>query len=409
MERSVDVVIVGGGIAGSAIAAVVAACGRSVLVLERQTEYKDRVRGETMMPWGVVEMRRLGVEDVLVDAGGGFTTTIHGYDEVLTPEEALASAAPLGLFADGVPGFFNCGHPQACEALAQHAAQVGATVVRGVGDVDVTLGDSPTVAYTVEGHTEVVGCRFVVGADGRQSVVRKAMGLDLQQVESKAMLGGMLVEGVDGGEVNVLGTKDDQHYLVFPRPNGYARIYSARMTDDPVAAGADRAERFLEPFRNGCFPGSEAYGNAVPAGPCAFYPGVDAWTDLPLSFRGSVLVGDAAGWSDPIIGQGLSIAMRDARTVAEILCGDDWSPTAFAGYTGERSERMRRIRFLGHLDTELRCTFTEAGRRRRRAFFDGYLTDPSLFNFVLGLLGGPEIPEAETFTPEFEQRVLALG
>jgi 2-polyprenyl-6-methoxyphenol hydroxylase-like FAD-dependent oxidoreductase len=181
------------------------------------------------------------------------------------------------------------------------------------------------------------------------------------------------------------------------------------MKDDPIASGADRAERFLTPFREGCFPGSEAYGNAVPAGPCAFYPGSDSWTDAPLSSRNAVLVGDAAGWSDPIIGQGLSIAMRDARTVSDVLCGDDWSPAAFRAYTGERAERMRRIRFLAHLDTELRCTFTEEGRRRRRAFLDAFLVDPSLFNFTVGLLSGPEIPPPETFTEDFQQRVLTLS
>jgi flavin-dependent dehydrogenase len=43
MDRSVDVVVVGGGIAGSALATVLARDGYEVLVLERQTTYRDKV------------------------------------------------------------------------------------------------------------------------------------------------------------------------------------------------------------------------------------------------------------------------------------------------------------------------------------------------------------------------------
>ena len=47
-----DVVIVGGGIAGSSLAYALASAGRRVTVLESSVEYEDRVRGETVMPWG---------------------------------------------------------------------------------------------------------------------------------------------------------------------------------------------------------------------------------------------------------------------------------------------------------------------------------------------------------------------
>ena len=61
-----------------------------------------------------------------------------------------------------------------------------------------------------------------------------------------------------------------------------------------------------------------------------------------------MLIGDAAGHNDPIIGQGLSITYRDVRIVRDVLLGgDDWSPAAFAAYGEERRERMRRLRFVG--------------------------------------------------------------
>ncbi len=67
--RNVDVAIVGGGIAGVALAAALAHDGLGVAVLEAVEQYEDRVRGESMMPWGVKEARELGVEATLIDAG----------------------------------------------------------------------------------------------------------------------------------------------------------------------------------------------------------------------------------------------------------------------------------------------------------------------------------------------------
>src|SRR4029450_6571339 len=64
-RESFEVVVIGGGIAGNALATVLARAGKAVLVLERSTVYRDRVRGELFQPWGVAEARRLGLHEVL--------------------------------------------------------------------------------------------------------------------------------------------------------------------------------------------------------------------------------------------------------------------------------------------------------------------------------------------------------
>lgn len=60
-----DIVTVGGGVGGASFARGMAASGRRVLVLERETQFKDRVRGEWLSPWGVEETRLLA--GVLLD------------------------------------------------------------------------------------------------------------------------------------------------------------------------------------------------------------------------------------------------------------------------------------------------------------------------------------------------------
>ena len=59
--RRCEIVIVGGGIGGAALATALARDGLDVVVLEASEQYEDRVRGESMMPWGVREARELGV------------------------------------------------------------------------------------------------------------------------------------------------------------------------------------------------------------------------------------------------------------------------------------------------------------------------------------------------------------
>ena len=55
----------GGGIAGASLAKVMADEGAKVLVLERESRFKDRVRGEGIHPWGVAELKRLGLYDTV--------------------------------------------------------------------------------------------------------------------------------------------------------------------------------------------------------------------------------------------------------------------------------------------------------------------------------------------------------
>ena len=52
MSTDYDIITVGGGLGGSALAKVLAERGARVLVVERESQFKDRVSGEWMAPWG---------------------------------------------------------------------------------------------------------------------------------------------------------------------------------------------------------------------------------------------------------------------------------------------------------------------------------------------------------------------
>ena len=122
-----------------------------------------------------------------------------------------------------------------------------------------------------------------------------------------------------------------------------------------------------------------------------------------------VLVGDAAGWNDPIIGLGLSITYRDVRIVSDILLReDDWARADFGPYAEERRERMRRLRFAAGLQAAIDMEFGEAAAERRRRHHERAVDDPSLRAHAFAVMAGPEaLPEA-VFTETHRARVLGL-
>ena len=403
MDRC-DVVVVGAGIAGSALASVLARAGKDVLVLEQQVAYKDKVRGETLTPWGVLEATRLGVLDTLYEAGGEMATAFVPYDELQPAPAAEASELPLSLFCPGAEGQLNVGHPEASEALSRRAESDGATVLRGVSDVKVTLGAAPSVRYRHGEDAVDVACSLVVGADGRTSTVRRQAGLQLEERPATTYGAGLLIRADSGfKQKNTLGTEGDVHYLAFPRRGDLTRLYlMVDIARQSEFTGPKRLEHFLgalAPLTS--FPAAPALAAGEPAGPAGGAPMTDSWTTEAPIVPGAVLIGDAAGWNDPIIGQGLSIAFRDARTVGDVLTtSDDWSMGAFGDYVAERKERMRRLAISARLQTEIRCTFTDEGRERRARWFQTFMGDPRMLGQTIAILAGPETVSEDSFTDE---------
>ena len=401
MTESFDVVIVGGGIAGASLGAVLARAGRSVCVLERQTRYADRVRGEWLAPWGVAEAQKLGLYDTLMQAGGYHVSKQVGYGDWTAPQDAEAAAIPFDAMLPGIPGPLCLAHFTATGALAQSAADAGATFVRGVSSVEVTPGERAEVAWTVDGAEHRARCRMIVGAEGRVSVVRERAGIQLGRVPERNHIAGLLVDDFEWPDpTQVIGAEDDLMYLVFPQRNGRARLYLCMPNSQRSRFnGPQGPANFVDAFRFDSLPGSERVSKATIAGPCAAYPGDDTWADEPFA-DSVVLIGDAAGYSDPTIGQGLAIAMRDVRMVSEImLASDDWSPAAFEPYAAERRERMRRLRASAELIGRLHVMQTPDARRIRERAFPKVFSDPTLFMVMAIPFVGPEMAPPDPFEP----------
>lgn len=406
-----DLVVVGGGIGGSALATVMARAGRSVLLLEQSDAYADRVRGEWIAPWGVTEVKRLGLYDLLRGAGGHHVLRHVTYDETRTPEAAEGRTLPLGIFAPDTPGPLCLGHPRHCQTLFDAAREAGAEARRGVSVTALSFGAEPSVTFSQDGRDETVRARLVIGADGRTSQVREAAGIALHQDKPHHWFAGLLVEGAEGwdDQLQAIGTEGDFGFLAFPQGGGRVRVYGGYALDQARRfKGEDGARRFLDAFDMACAPPNRSLVAGRPAGPLFSYVNADAWTDEPFA-DGVVLVGDAAGWNDPIVGLGLSITYRDVRLVSDILkASDDWSPAALAPYAEERRERMRRLRFAASIQAALDMEFGAEAAERRRAYHERAAADPSLGLHGVAVMAGPEAAPAEFFTAESRARVLGM-
>ena len=404
-----DIIIVGGGIGGSALATVMARTGRSVLLLEKTLVYEDKVRGEWISPWGVTETKRLALYDTLVAAGGHHLTSHVTYDETRDPAEAEASALPLGMFAPDVPGPLCIRHPVHCQALFDAASAAGATALRGVTVNEISLGMAPSVTYTHDGVVCTAQAPLVVGAEGRQSAVRRAAGLTLHQDKPHHWFAGLLVDGVaDWDETRqAIGTEKDFAFLAFPQGAGRMRVYGGwDLAAKTCFAGKDGPQRFLDAFRMKSAPHNDAIAQGTPASPLLAYYNNSSAADRPYAER-AVLVGDAAGWNDPILGLGLSITYRDVRLVSDILKETPaGSAPDFRPYAEERAERMRRLRIAAEMQATLDMEFGEDARARRRRYHKASAADPMLGLHGVATLAGPEAVPAEIFEPAHVARVV---
>jgi 2-polyprenyl-6-methoxyphenol hydroxylase-like FAD-dependent oxidoreductase len=152
-----DIITIGGGIAASSLAKAMAERGARVLVLERERQFKDRVRGEALVPWGVAEANELGICRLLketcahevpyIEAGSGLR------DLTTTTKQRL----PLLSFP----------HQVMQETLLAAAEEAGAEVRRGVSVEQIECGAEPAVVVDGQSHQRI-SARLVIAADGRR-------------------------------------------------------------------------------------------------------------------------------------------------------------------------------------------------------------------------------------------------
>jgi 2-polyprenyl-6-methoxyphenol hydroxylase-like FAD-dependent oxidoreductase len=325
--------------------------GARVLVRERETRFKDRVRGEYMASWGVAEAQELGIATLLRGTCGQDLPYVQmQIGAVSAPRRDLRTTTPQGVATLSVY------HPAMQEIVLQAAEETGAEVHRGVSVREVRRGGFPTVSVEQGGHVEEVQARLVVGADGRGSMVRKWAGFPLQQDPEQLLIAGVMLDNMplppDDTNYVVFNVPLGQEALLFPQGQGRVRAYFVYRTHERARLqGATDLSRFVEESIRAGAP-AEWFAGVRAIGPLATFDGAATWVEHPYQ-DGVVLLGDAAGASDPTWGQGLSLTLRDVRVLRDyLLRHEDWE-TAGHAYAGEHDRYFNVIHTANNCMTEM--------------------------------------------------------
>lgn len=319
--QAYDIITVGGGIAASALARAMAQRGARVLILEKETLFRDRVRGEGTVPWGVAEARELGLLEILRTDCAHNAPFVEGG---MGPRDTRATT-PQGLPC------LTFAHQEMQETLLAAAEAAGARVRRGVTVEQIEPGATPVVVVN-DSKSERITARLVVAADGRNAPSRKWLGFTVAEQTHDYFMAGVLLS-------DVTSPPDTMYFVFNPRfgmciglvpigKNRHRAYYMYPKTMDYRLQGAQMLDLFLRESARCYAPLADYYAGAKCIGPLASFDVSELWVEHPHR-EGVVLIGDAAYTSDPTYGQGLSFALRGARVLRDELTANlDWNAAA---------------------------------------------------------------------------------
>jgi flavin-dependent dehydrogenase len=337
-----DAIIVGGGPAGSATAARLAAAGHSVLLLDRAAFPRRKACGECVNPAGVAALHALGAWDAVEAATHA---RLDGWRIRPGEEAGFRGRFPGDVYGIGIA------REVLDPILLDHARVRGAEVRTGVRVTGVVREGGCVVGVRAtgdDGAEREIRARLVVGADGLRSVVVRRLELvrrapRLRKVALTAHVSGVDAVGRGWGELRALGRGCV----------GMAEVGGGRCNVTVVVAGdearevaGDPAGFFDDALHRFGFADARRVDEVLSTGPFDF-PVRRAVVD------GAILVGDAAGYYDPFTGQGIFRALRGAELAARAadaaLRAGDLSAAALAPYERDRrrafgpGERVQRL------------------------------------------------------------------
>ncbi|MEZ5962946.1 MAG: NAD(P)/FAD-dependent oxidoreductase [Planctomycetota bacterium] len=353
-----DVVVVGGGPAGSTLAARLGRAGLHTLLLEKKRFPRFKPCGEFMSPECLPILAELGVADdvSLLGAARVGGMRLHGYTRTATGRfcDVGAARAP---FAYG---------------WAVRRERFDAVLLRAAAatpDVEVRQATA-VVAVRRDAHGAVVGlrvadargeheidARMVVGADGLRSRVARELGVQ----RPMAWLDKLALT------TRYVGVPRQECAQVHFFPGGYFAattvdedVFSLNLVVDRARVGErtgdwnaflashlDRAPRLAEILQ-----GAQRIDSVRGCGPLAM-------ATTAQTFDGAALVGDACGYVDPVTGEGIFFALRGAQLLApvliEALADGDLRRRALSPYvSARRREFGPRLRLAKLLQRGLR-------------------------------------------------------
>jgi flavin-dependent dehydrogenase len=316
-HQMADVVIVGAGPAGSIAGIVLARAGVAVRLVDRATFPRDKLCGDTVNPGTLERLRRLGVDGDL-DARA---LRVDGMRVTGERGDVIDGRYPRGQSGRAIVRrdldwiLLRQAIAAGCEyesAVAVRRATVDES--RGVGRVTGVVAGA-------DGHERVLPARVVVAADGRHSTIAFGLGLARHPVRPRRWAvggyfgdGGVSVPVAEGATFGEMHVRRDCYIGVAPVPGGLTNVCLVRPSGAGDTALADPAGLLTRALAADSqlrdrFADARLVAPPVVLGPLA--------VESPrTTIDGLLFAGDAAGFIDPMTGDGLRFAVQGGELAA---------------------------------------------------------------------------------------------
>lgn len=375
MSASSDVVIAGGGPAGAALAILAGRAGFSVSLFDTARFPREKPCGEGLMPAGVAVLERLGLSAV---TGGVPIEGVRYRGFGVVAETAFpvprGSAGPV--YGRGQRRLV---FDQALWQVARATPNVRA--FEGAAVDGVLFRGGRAVGLHAGGQTVTGG--VIVGADGARSVVRRAVGLDRPPTGRPRwglrMHFRLAPDQPPPTFVEVfVGDRHELYLTPLPGNEVLVALLSEPGGGDAPAAEVLRAFIDHHPALSARLCGAEPV--SAPRGRAPLAASARAGVA-----PGLVLLGDAAGFTDPLTGGGMAQALLSAELLARYL------PRALAQRDDEwlwRFDRRRRALLRDYV--WMTRALVQAARRPRlaRATLRGMRAFPGMMHHLVGVAAG---------------------
>jgi flavin-dependent dehydrogenase len=332
-----DVLVAGGGPAGSIAAFLLARAGARVMIIDRARFPRDKLCGDTINPGALAILDRLGLSSV---TEGGLR--IEGM--TVSGERGVRVTGDYG----GAQHGLSLSRRVLDARLLEAAIAAGAQFEEGIlVQRPLTTGDGRTVqgleVKTPAGPAERRHASITIAADGAHSRIARAVRLARIPPAPRRWAVGATFRGVTG-----LATSGEMHvrvgcYMgVAPLPDGLAN--ACVVTADRRALRSP--DLLLTMLRQDLEIGERFDAAEIVSGPSVLGPlALDATS---AGMPGLLLAGDAAGFIDPMTGDGLRFAFRGAELAAEEALRaleSGWQHAHLRLWKGRRREFAAKWRF----------------------------------------------------------------
>lgn len=328
-NQMIDAIVVGAGPAGTVAATVLARAGARVRLLDRERFPRHKLCGDTLNPGALAVLRRLHlapeIEAQALRLDGMIVTGVRGARVTGTYASPHYGLAIRRIDLDAM--------------LLDEALRSGVTFDDGARVTGAIVRDGVVTGVRIRlrsGDEAALTAPITIAADGRRSVLAFALGLARLPRKPRRYAIGAYFENVADlfsyGEMHIRAG----HYIgVAPLPNGLTNVClvvqarleradAADLLDDTIRAEAEIAGRFAS---------ARMTEPPVVLGPLAVDVG-------RAGVPGLLLAGDAAGFIDPMTGDGVRFAIRGGELAGEVAVSA--LATGIRGAEQQLAERRRR-------------------------------------------------------------------